>query len=306
VVDNVLVLVVDDDPTNVDLLTEVCRVSGYKTLTAHTGDDALKIARERRPDLILLDVMMPGIDGFEVLSTLKVDARCSDIPVILVTAVEEAEGKMKGLGAGAAEFIHKPFRTAELQQRMKQTIELHISKRHLREAEVELLALRATDPVTGVGNFQRLQPVLDYEFNRASRYSRPLSVACIVDESIDALLSANGREFADKMLQQIATTIRGEVREVDRIFRIDVSEFVVVFPETPQTGARIAVERIAKTIMSFEAETGHHPTLYCSIASLPHERLRRSEDMFRAINVALAEARKQTSSEAVVVDFSDF
>jgi len=304
--EKVLVLVVDDDSTNLDLLSELCRVSDYQTIPAPNGEQALAIANDKRHDLILLDVMMPGMDGYEVLARLKVDARLSDIPVILVTAVEEAEGKMRGLGAGAAEFVHKPFRTLELQQRMRNVLELHSAKRMLRESEIELVTLRATDPVTGVGNFQRLHAVLDYEFGRAARYTRPLSVACIVDESIDALLNATSRDFADQMLQSIAKTIRAEVREVDRIFRIDVAEFVVVFPETPQPGARIAVERITKTIMQYEAETAHHPKIYASIASLPNEHVRRPEDLFRAINVALAEAHKQTTDEAVIVDFREF
>ncbi len=304
--ERVLVLVVDDDPTNVELLGDVCKVIGYDVCIAQSGEQALEVARERRPDLILLDVMMPGMDGYEVLAKIKIDARLSETPVILVTAVDEAEGKMKGLGAGASEYVHKPFRPVELQQRMKNVLALHQAKRHLREAEVELMAMRATDPVTGVGNFQRLHAVLEYEFSRASRYARPLSVACVVDESIDALLSASGREFADQMLQNIAKTIRAEVRDVDRIFRIDIAEFVVVFPETPQAGARVAVDRITKTILEFEGETGHHPTLYGSIAALPNEQVRRSEDLFRAINVALAEARKKTSDAPIIVDFVEF
>lgn len=303
---NTKVLVVDDDATNVDLLCDVCKLAGYDPIGASSGEQALEMARSHRPDLILLDVSMPGMDGYEVLAKLKVDVRMSEIPVIMVTAAEPAEAKMRGLGAGASDFVHKPFRAAELQARMRTVLELHLAKRQLREAEVELVSMRATDPVTGVGNFQRLHAVLEYEFGRASRYSRPLSVAVIVDESVDALLSANGREFADQMLQSIAETIRAEVREVDRIFRIDVAEFVVVFPETPCAGARIAVDRIAKTIMGREVDTGHHPKLFGAIAGLPHANLRRAEDLFRAINVALTEARKQGSEEPVVLEFSQF
>ncbi|MCC6807326.1 MAG: response regulator [Deltaproteobacteria bacterium] len=300
------VLVVDDDPTNVDLLSDLCRVSGYGVVTANSGEMALEVAKKEKPDLILLDVMMPGMDGYEVLGKVKVDVKLCEIPVILVTAVDEAEGKMRGLGAGAAEFVHKPFRTLELQQRIKNVIELNQAKRHLRDAEVELMSMRATDPVTGVGNFQRLAAVLEYEFGRAHRYSRPLSVGVIADESIDALLSTGGREFADKMLIQIAQTIRDEVREVDRIFRVDMAEFVVVFPETPGPGARIAIDRIIKTVAQFEAETGHHPDLFASIASLPNEQFKRGEDLFRAINVGLAEARKNKTKDPVVVEFQTF
>jgi diguanylate cyclase (GGDEF)-like protein len=300
------VLIVDDDPTNVDLLSDLCRVTGYAVLTANNGEAALEIAREHRPDLVLLDVMMPGMDGYEVLAKLKVDVKLCEVPVILVTAVDEAEGKMRGLGAGAAEFVHKPFRTVELQQRIKNVIELNQAKRQLRDAEVELMSMRATDPVTGVGNFQRLAAVLEYEFGRAHRYNRPLSIGVIADESIDSLLNASGRGFADKMLVTIAKTIRDEVREVDRIFRVDMAEFVVVFPETPGAGARVAMDRIIKTIQGFEAETGHHPQIFGAIASLPNDQFKRGDDLFRAINLGLAEARKQKSPDPVVVEFQTF
>jgi diguanylate cyclase (GGDEF)-like protein len=280
--------------------------TGYTVRVAADGIAGLELAAAEVFDAIVLDVMMPGMDGYEVLAKIKVDVKLCDIPVILVTAVDEAEGKMRGLGAGAAEFVHKPFRPLELQQRMKNVIELHLAKRQLREAEVELISMRATDPVTGVGNFQRLAAVLEYEFGRAHRYNRPLSVAVIADESIDALLNASGRDFADKMLNAIAETIRAEVREVDRIFRVDMAEFVMVFPETPAAGARVAIDRIMKTIADSEGETGHHPDLFASIASLPHEQFKRGEDLFRAVNVGLAEARKKKAADPVVVEFQTF
>lgn len=111
-------LIVDDEPRNVKLLGAMLVTEHYHLLEAHSGEDALKMARKHLPDVILLDVMMPGMDGFEVTRQLKADPVTHDIPVILVTALEGVENRVKGLDAGADEFLSKPVRREELKARV--------------------------------------------------------------------------------------------------------------------------------------------------------------------------------------------
>ncbi|MDD2915619.1 MAG: response regulator [Gallionella sp.] len=113
------ILVVDDDEFNLKLFNKMLSIEGYAVRTASSGEAALASVAEQLPDLILLDVMMPGIDGFEVARRLKADARTRAIPVIMVTALEDQESRLKGLDTGAEDFLSKPVHRAELLLRVK-------------------------------------------------------------------------------------------------------------------------------------------------------------------------------------------
>jgi len=119
------ILVVDDDAFNLKLLKIPLAAEGYAVRTAASGEEALASVAEQLPDLILLDVMMPGIDGFEVTRRLKADARTRSIPIIMVTALEDRESRIKGLENGAEEFLTKPVSRAELQMRVKSLLKLN-------------------------------------------------------------------------------------------------------------------------------------------------------------------------------------
>ena len=113
------ILIVDDEPLNVKLLAAILSSDNYEIIRAFNGDQALKKANEEFPDLILLDIMMPGIDGFEVTRQLKGNAETRDIPIILVTAYDIADYKVIGSEAGADEFLNKPVKSPELRSRVK-------------------------------------------------------------------------------------------------------------------------------------------------------------------------------------------
>ena len=113
------ILAVDDDEFNLKLLRHLLAAEGHAVRTAASGEDALCSVAEQLPDLVLLDVMMPGMSGFEVLRQLKADARTRSIPIIMVTALEDQESRLKALEAGAEEFLSKPVNRAELQMRVK-------------------------------------------------------------------------------------------------------------------------------------------------------------------------------------------
>lgn len=116
------ILVVDDDEFNLKLFNKMLSIEGHAVRTASSGEAALASVAEQLPDLILLDVMMPGIDGFEVARRLKADARTRAIPLIMVTALEDQESRRKGLETGAEDFLTKPVNRAELQIRVKKLL----------------------------------------------------------------------------------------------------------------------------------------------------------------------------------------
>lgn len=132
-----LILIVDDVPTNVKVLFEVLEAEGFRTLIAHSGEDALEILQEVTPDLILLDVMMPGINGFETCQQLKANPLTQAIPVIFMTALADSQDKVKGLKSGAIDYITKPFHQEEVLARVR----IHLQ---LRQQALDLQHLNAT------------------------------------------------------------------------------------------------------------------------------------------------------------------
>ena len=151
------ILVVDDEPLNLKLLVSQLTAKGYELITARDGTEALSVVREKRPDLILLDVMMPGMDGYEVTGHLKADADTRDIPIIMITALTGEDEKKKGLKAGVDDFLNKPINGAELEARVVSLLRLRAYQQQLtsRKASERFILgenpVAACDPDTGDG-----------------------------------------------------------------------------------------------------------------------------------------------------------
>ena len=135
------VLIVDDVPANLNLLRQALESEGYNVIAAPSGEIALQIVARAQPDLILLDVMMPGIDGFETCRRLKADKATADIPVIFITARDEAASIVEGFHAGGLDYITKPFKHEEVQARVQTHLTIKNLRDGLREAKDELEAL---------------------------------------------------------------------------------------------------------------------------------------------------------------------
>jgi putative two-component system response regulator len=153
------ILIADDEPTNIRLVTRIMSAQGYRILTAANGEEALAVVDRERPDLILLDVNMPKLDGFEVCRRLKSDEATRLIPVILVTGLSASEDRIRGIDAGADDFITKPFNILELEARVRSLARLKRYTDELDSAESVFLSLgmtiEARDPYTR-GHCQRL------------------------------------------------------------------------------------------------------------------------------------------------------
>ena len=135
---NHVVLVVDDSSANLTMLTDYLEDSGFTALTANNGEDALQQAFRAHPDLILLDVVMPGLDGFETCRRLKAEPALQDIPVIFMTALSSTEDKIKGFQAGAVDYVTKPFRQEEILARVTTHLQIRELNRSLQQANQEL------------------------------------------------------------------------------------------------------------------------------------------------------------------------
>jgi diguanylate cyclase (GGDEF)-like protein len=231
------VLVVDDDPYNRMLISSFLQPE-YGVYFAEGGDEALLLAR-RQPDLdlILLDVVMGEMDGFEVCRRLKADPATRHIPVVFITGRTEAVDEQLGLDLGAVDYIRKPFQRSVLKARVRNHIAL---KRHGDALE----ALSGIDALTGIANRRRFDEVLEREWNSALRRRLPLALMMIDIDCFKAFNDRYGHDLGDECLRRVGQTL-GELcrRKTDLVARYGGEEFCWVLPDTGLAGAgRKAVE----------------------------------------------------------------
>lgn len=236
-----MILIVDDVPTNVQILAEALS-SIYRIKVASNGMDALKIAQREQPDLILLDVMMPEMDGFEACRCLKTDAHTCKIPVIFVTAKDAASDEELGLNLGAVDYITKPFVIPIVKARIRNHIRL--------KQQADLLeSLSLLDALTDIPNRRRFDEALAAEWKRAIRDATPLSLLMIDIDHFKQYNDYYGHGAGDVCLQMVATELsKSVVRPSDLVARYGGEEFVVILPETSQESALQIAERLRERI----------------------------------------------------------
>ena len=260
-----LVLVADADPFNLRLLTEACAGLGYDAIAAADGESVLDAMARQRPDLVLMDAGLPRMDGLQVLQILKGDAGFADVPVVLATQDDDEGTRRVGLQMGAEDYVSRPYRTFEIQQRVRNGLRL----RRPLEPEGTLTA----DPVTGAGTLSQLYMSLDYEFTRAVRYGHALSCIVVRSDNYGAILRRGGQNQAEAgLLVPLAGALRGCIRVVDHLFRSSASEFSILLPETATDGCQIVVERLhakGSAPQLFDPSLDIRPQISVSAASYP-------------------------------------
>jgi diguanylate cyclase (GGDEF)-like protein len=218
------VLIVDDQPANVRLMAEALK-GEYELRFATSGAAAIDAAASGGVDLILLDVVMPELDGFEVCRRLKSDDRTAQIPVIFVTAREDTEDETQGFDAGGVDYITKPAKPVIVRARVRTHLELKQSR--------DLLAhLAMIDPLTGIPNRRRFDSSLELEWQRAARNERWLSLAILDVDYFKRFNDTYGHARGDDCLKAIAETVSTLARRPgELVARIGGEEFAVILPE---------------------------------------------------------------------------
>lgn len=287
---NALVLVADDDPFNLRLLQELCEAAGYRVLTAADGSAVLDVVARERPDLILLDLAMPGLDGFEVLRILKSDSDLTDIPVVLVTAAGDEESRSRGIELGAEDYVTKPYRVFEIQQRVRNALRVRAAENEAARAKERIRSTELVDPLTRAGTSQQLMISLDYEYTRAARYGHPLSCVVVrIDNYVD-IVETGGQETGEGALMQLASGLRACIRGIDHLFRGDLEEFVLLLPETGREGADVVLERIAASngdSSLWGASIRPRPALKVGLAVHPTQGITDGNGLLRAAATAM-------------------
>jgi len=254
------ILIIEDTLANIEILFKILQ-DEYDVFFAKSGADGVRIAQRELPDLVLLDIMMPEMDGFQVCALLKDDPLTSNIPVIFITALGRDEDEAKGLAYGAIDYLTKPISPAIVKARVRNHLELKRTRDLLQlltlelgEKNRELEILARGDALTGLANRRYFDEVLDTEIKRARRNGQSLSlVMCDVDffKNYNDHL---GHVAGDKCLKAIGEIMRaGFKRAGDLPARYGGEEFAAILPETPpdkaaQLAERLRLELIARAL----------------------------------------------------------
>ena len=244
----VTILIVDDVEDNLEILGDLLTFDGYNVQTALSGEEALKKVHMSRPDLILLDILMPGMDGFEVCTALKADESTKDIPVVFVSSMTDIDSKVNGFKVGGIDYINKPFQHAEILVRVNTHITMLCLRRHLEEKNAELERLANTDYLTNLYNRRRFFHAAEDEFTNSVTSGKPISVTLIDLDYFKRVNDTYGHLIGDSVLIHIAQLIRSQCRVSDVAARYGGEEFVILHPSIGRYDAYLIVERIRKGV----------------------------------------------------------
>ncbi len=240
------ILIVDDEPSNLDILMELLK-DDYKVVAALNGEKAIEMAGSSSPpDLILLDILMPEMDGYEVCQQLKENEATKNLPVIFVTAVSEVMDETRGFKLGAVDYITKPFHPPVVKARVKAHMELKIKSDMLEQ-------LASIDGLTNLYNRRRLDELLDGEWSRCQRSAAPLSLIMIDIDYFKLFNDTYGHAMGDQCLRDVAWTLKDCLkRPGDIIARYGGEEFAVLLPNTDMEGAHSMAKRLGSEVESLK------------------------------------------------------
>ena len=289
------VLIVDDMASNIRVLSHILNEQA-EIFFATSGVDALALAREKMPDLILLDVEMPNMDGYEVCHALKTDLMLAQIPVIFVTGHSGVKNEIRALEAGAVDFITKPLNPPVVSARVKTHLTLK------RQSDI-LRAQANLDGLTGIHNRRSFDEKLDEECRRHRRYGSPMALAMIDVDHFKRFNDDFGHDAGDLVLKSISELLMDRVRVYDLACRYGGEELVLLMPGCQMEDAIVKLEaiRIDVAALQISYQGFMLPPVTVSIG-LAETHGGSAEALLRQADEALYRAKRQGRNRLVVQD----
>lgn len=293
------ILIVDDEITNLKILANALN-KDYIIQVASQGSRALELCNgEMQPDLVLLDIQMPNMDGYELCRLLKEDPNTNQIPVIFVTALSTPESEEKGLNIGAVDYITKPYKMAVVKARIRTHIKL--------KQKTDLLEkLSYLDGLTSIANRRHFDLTLDNEINRLQRSNQYLGLIMIDIDYFKPYNDNYGHGKGDECLQQVAKALSDKIeRSSDLLARYGGEEFVVISPETDAAGITALAEKLRATIDDLKLLHEHsaitdHITISLGCIAQEVKRSTRADTLLKSVDDALYEAKKRGRNQVVL------
>lgn len=306
------ILVVEDETNSRLLLKTYLSSVGYSVKMAGSGEEALKIIAEQPPSVIILDIILPGIDGYDVCRKLKHSIRTSFIPIIMVTALRGDQERVQGIEVGADDFISKPFNRVELLTRIKSllrikalndTLEQKIEE--LEKTKAKLRRLAVTDGLTGLFNYRAFRRQLHLEISRSDRFDLPVSLLMMDIDHFKVYNDQFGHLNGDRVLKRFAKLLFENIRDVDCLTRYGGEEFALILPGTDKKSAKIVAEKLRRLVerspfpMEKKLPKGR-VTMSVGVASYPQDT--KDEKAFiRLSDKALYKAKKKGRNRTILI-----
>jgi diguanylate cyclase (GGDEF)-like protein len=295
-----LVLVADDSHVVRVMLRRQLESRGLRVEEAVDGHQAVRGCRMLRPDVVLLGVEMPGIDGRTVLRIIRQDPELGDIPVVFLTAHTDTEDVVEGLRLGAHDYLRKPFEPSELIARVTAALRVKALQDQLRTRNVELERVTRTDALTGIYNRRHLEERLQGVLSMARRHREPAAVLMIDVDHFKSINDSFGHAGGDAVLREVAERLHARVRLEDVVGRWGGEEFLVLSATTDASAAARLAERIRAAIadepFAIDGAEGLRVTVSIGCAAGTGD----AEALVREADAALYEAKAQGRNRAVI------
>lgn len=232
-----VVALVDDDPATLDLLQRALHDEGYEIYRFTKAEDLLSALADIQPDAIVMEVILPGMNGLSVLEELQPENPEEAIPVLILTKKEDPRTKLLAFRRGAFDYVTKPFDAEEVAARVHSLVRIKLTQEMLRESSI-------SDPLTSVYNRRFLLNWLGREIARVKRYGMPLSCLAVALDHLKAINEENGESFGDFVLRHMAKLMTENIRQSDIVGRLREDEFLVFLPGTSKEQATVVARRL--------------------------------------------------------------
>lgn len=289
------ILIVDDNPDKLGLLEAALQLAGYNVTTATDGDEALAAIESYQPDLVITDVMMPRMNGYELAQRIWANPLTKFIPVIMQTAAgRRAEDLRRASEAGALGYITDP---TDLDLMLARTRTLLEFKAYLDVCEEAAF----TDHLTGLANRRRFERQLEREVGRVLRFGHPFSLLMVDIDNFKNLNDTFGHDAGDDAIRRISRVLREGTRGIDLAARIGGEEFAVLLVETGQSAGAEVAERLRVSIKALKTPSGDGITASFGVAECPTDA-QTASGILKAADVALYEAKRNGRDRVVTME----
>jgi two-component system, cell cycle response regulator len=294
------ILLVEDNEVQAVTTQKALQESGYDVVWVEDGVSAIKAVVSAPPDVVLLDIILPGMSGTEVCRLIKYHNDTKGIPVIMLTAMGSVDDMAAGIKAGADDYLPKPCNDIELNSKIYAVLrtkalqdELRQKNKQLGELLAKVEAMAITDPLTGLYNRRHFEAVLETELKKAQLYKFPVSCFMLDIDFFKAVNDTYGHKAGDIVLIELSNIVRNSVRDIDTVARWGGEEFVAVLPSTGKDQGLIVAQRILDKVSAHKFDQLPDLRITASIGFVySMHSLNSKEEFVDASDRALYEAKK--------------
>jgi len=298
-------LIVEDDRVSSTMLTRTLSRRGYEVRAVESVAEARKEMATRLPDVLLLDIFMPQVSGFDFLDELRKNAATATLPVILISGLSDPKHIVEGLQRGANDYVTKPFILPILTARVEALLRSSALVRSL-EVQTELLSrLAAFDELTGTYNRRSMFHALETELGRCRRYGRSVSVLMMDLDYFKRVNDEHGHAAGDTVLRDVAQTTQNALRAMDVVCRYGGEEFCIILPETVLSGGARAAERVRSAVEQHPVTAHGHPvavTVSLGVSAWTPTDEAELPDLLAEADGALMDAKREGRNRVRIFD----